>query len=104
MRMGLVFIGLPHIEIELKPEYLMEFVAFKLGENGLPLFSKEERLAIASKMIDSLGMLRMSEDTMALFVGSGFDFFIPVSLKAASAELSSAAGSVSATEAGSSSR
>jgi hypothetical protein len=78
---GLAVIGLPHIELELKPEHLLEFVALNLGENYLAFFSKERRLAIASKMLDSPGMLRMAEDTMSLFVGSDFDFFMPAKLE-----------------------
>lgn len=77
---GLCIIGLPHIEMELGPDHLLEFVALNLGENYLLLFSKEERLAIARKILDAPGMLRMAEDAMALFVGSDFDFFMPAKL------------------------
>lgn len=78
---GLCIIGLPHIEMEFRPDHLLEFVAFNLGENYLLLFSKEERLAIARKILNAPGMLRMAEDAMALFIGSDFDFFMPAKLE-----------------------
>jgi hypothetical protein len=74
---GLMTIGQPHIQIDLRPEHLLEFVAFNLGENYLLLFSKEERLALARKTLDAPGFLRMAKDTMSLFVGSDFNFFMP---------------------------
>lgn len=74
---GLMIIGQSGVEMELKPEHLLEFVAFNLGENYLLCFSKEERLALARKALGSPGMLRMVEDTMLRFVGSDFDFFMP---------------------------
>jgi hypothetical protein len=73
---GLAIISRPHIKMELKPEHLLEFVALNLGENYLSLFSKEERLVFASKTLDPPGMRRMAEDTMSLFVGSDFEFFM----------------------------
>jgi hypothetical protein len=77
---GLMAIGLPDIEMELKFQHLLEFIAFNLGENYLLCFSKEERLALACQIFDPPGMQRMAEDTMSLFVGCDFDFFMPINL------------------------
>jgi hypothetical protein len=78
---GLCIIGLPHIEIELTPGHLLEFIAFSFGENYLLHFSKNERLAMAGKLLDGPGMLRMAADVMSLFCGRDFDFFIPGKLQ-----------------------
>jgi hypothetical protein len=74
---GLCIIGRPHIELDLTPQHLVEFIAFNLGENYLLFFDKKERLALATKLLDEPGMLRMATDVMLLFCGSDFEFFIP---------------------------
>ena len=67
---GLMIIGQSGVEMELKPEHLLEFVAFNLGENYLLCFSKEERLALARKALGSPGMLRMVPEGFSHFVTS----------------------------------
>lgn len=78
---GLAIIGRPTIEMELKTEHLLEFVAFNLGENYLALFNKVQRLAVARGAIDVHNQWRMARDVMSRFVGDDFDFFMPIKLE-----------------------
>lgn len=77
---GLAVIGLPHIVMELKPEHLVEFVAFNLGENSLALFNKQRRVQMATDLITANKQWDMATDVMARFAGSDFEFFMPEKL------------------------
>lgn len=78
---GLAIIGLTSVKTALTVDHLIEFIAFNLGENYLLGFNKEQRLSIASAVVDKQNGRRLSSDVMSRLVGSDFDFFIPGKLE-----------------------
>lgn len=77
---GLIIIGLPDIEMEIKPEHFVEYLAFSFGENYLAFFNKAERLKMARAVIDKNDHWQLAHDVMLRFVGRDFDFFMPTKL------------------------
>ncbi|MFG6459723.1 hypothetical protein [Roseateles sp. BYS96W] len=80
---GLAIAGMPVIEIELKVQHLLEFLAFNLGENYLAMFSRDERLSMARVIVEKSVPWRLAEDVMARFIGRDFEFFMPAKLNLA---------------------
>ncbi|MBV6799649.1 EndoU domain-containing protein [Xanthomonas euvesicatoria] len=74
--LGLAVIALPSIKLSLTVDHLVEFVAFNLGENYLLNFTYEQRLGLASKIVETQCGRRLAADVMAQFAGEDFDFFI----------------------------
>lgn len=77
---GLILIGIPVIEMEIKPEHLVEYLAFSLGENYLIFFNRAERMEMARAVIDTHDHWQLAQDVMLRFVGRDFDFFMPTKL------------------------
>lgn len=80
---GWGIIGLPEVEIELKPEHLFEFIALNLGENYLQVLSKNQRLAIAQGLYPQPQLKIMVADAMSFLSGIDFQFFMPRRLEPA---------------------
>ncbi|RZJ85439.1 MAG: hypothetical protein EOO64_00690 [Massilia sp.] len=81
---GLSIIGLPFIEMEIKPEHLVEFIAFSFGENYLAFFSKPIRLQMAADLLTERDQWQLAKDVMSRFTGNDFAFFMPDKLNLAS--------------------
>lgn len=79
--MGWAIIGVPTIDIDLKPEHLYEFIALNLGENYLQQLSKTQRLAIAQGLFSRPEMHLMATNAMSFLSGIDFQFFIPTCLE-----------------------
>ena len=75
--MGMITVGLPEVDIELKPEHLYEFIALNLGENYLLVLSKEQRIAIAKAFFSRPEQQAMVADAMSFLSGIDFQFFMP---------------------------
>jgi len=76
-------LGMPEVDIELKPEHLYEFITLHLGENYIVVLSKDQRLAIARGLFPRPQQQAMVADAMSFLSGIDFQFFMPSRLEPA---------------------
>lgn len=81
--MGWKTLGMPEVDIELKPDHLYEFITLHLGENYIAALSKNQRLAIARGFFPLPEQQAMVADAMTFLSGIDFQFFMPSRLEPA---------------------